>query len=176
MNATEAVKKFEGLALSMARSAASEHVFMSEEDMFQEANIAILRAIKQANFPTEEGAQTKFVRSCILNAFRDLSRSCNDGVQFVSLDEEVGEDEGGNAMTRHDVIGAAANQEELEAQGRTSSRAQRLSKEDQELLRLTAQGCSTREIAESLGVSHVTIVKRLKKARQHLKLSTDSLI
>ena len=176
MNATDAVKKFKALALSMSRSAVREHVFFSEEDLFQEATIAILRAIQQANFPEDEASQVKFVRSCILNTFRDLVRAHCEDVAFISLDEEIGEDEGGNPMTRHDVIGEPANQEETEAKGRTAKRAQGLSEDDQTILLLAASGKTTREIAKEFKVSHVTIVKRLQKARKGLKLSTDSLI
>lgn len=169
MNATDAVKKYKKLALSMARSAATDHVLMSEDDMFQEANIAILRATSQANLPTDDADQLKFVRSCILNAFRNLaSANPETGSQFLSLDEEIGEDEGGNPMTRHDVIGVPPNQERCEAASRASSRVATLSQQDQELLQLTANGKTTREIAKLVGVSQVAIVKRLKKARAAL--------
>lgn len=178
MNEIEALKEFEKLAKSMARSAATDHVLMSADDLFQEANIAILRAVRQPHFPSIDEERWKFVRSCILNAFRNLAAVHSEGPGcFVSLDEEIGEDDSGNPMTRHDVIGCSANQEGAEATSRTSDRAVRkLSGETQEMLAMRAKGRTIDEIGEAFGISHQAVSQRIKKARKALKTSTEDLI
>lgn len=171
MNANDAIKKFHKLALSMARSAATEHVLMSEEDLLQEAFIAILKAANQSNFPTNEEQQVKFVRSCILNLFRDLGRVASRDSCLVSMDEVTGMDDENEQITRHDLIAAPNEQGENEVKSRVQPlKIAKLTEKQRRLLQLAAEGRTTREIAAEYGVSHVAIVKALKKARGVLQV------
>lgn len=183
MNANETLKKFHKLLVSMSRSAASEHVLLSAEDLEQEARIVVWKIASSDSFPEKDEEQTKLVRACVLNAFRNLVKHNREEAVVLSLDEDVGS-ENDDTFTRHDVLGVEPQQEDhlvmaehrqiqaevakarmrsLEKEGRKYGKTSRI----QEIVTLKAQGLSGSEIGEKLGITKQAVNKTLAKLRKN---------
>lgn len=154
------------------------------EDLEQEARICVVRALDAF---VEGASRTALVDTYIRNRIFDLLRQAgvgseedrdygnlcsdaldiqsNEEISLVSLDEEIGEDDGGSPMTRHDVIGVPASQENAHQLDRYALWLESLTERDRIIVADHALGLSHRQIANKLKISKTEVHRLWKQAQ-----------
>lgn len=176
MNADETTRMVAAIAKLYARSG-----LFDLGDLLQEGQLAVLetRATLEAGAKKPDSLKA-YLRLCIHNHFRDLSRRNGFEQNMLSLDEEIGKDDDGESVSRIDLLGVDAGQEDAvsmrekkELQTRVAeNRVKAVQKEGakygktsriEEMLRLRASGMTEKEIGHQLGVSQQAVSKTLRK-------------
>ncbi len=165
MNPEEAFKTFKGLARKLARQYKVSGLEL--EDLEQEAYLAVLTAVPLWT-PEESTSLKNFVCNKIRDALK-LFRLKNVRKNHVSLDEPVGNDDEGEEMTRHDVIGSFEDPVGLIAAKRVhASESIQKTPLAAEVLRLRSGGLTFEEIGQRLGKSLNTVKSTWRRAHKKL--------
>lgn len=173
MTREQALLEFDGFVRQFARQFAVAG--LSVEDLEQEARLALLLAIDAYKPGTR--SLKNYVCWYIRTTLKAYKRNNTDRVT-MSLDEDVFNDDDGNPVTRHDLIGTAPEQEskpvhEL-AQKKVSEAASRAAKQTrngrhsslEEIIRLRSGGLTFAEIGKRIGKSTMAVVKVWHRAQK----------
>ena len=152
------------------------------EDVVHDAYERLVRMLR--NFRGQsEGEYRAAMRTCVNYACMDHCRKemgLERGIRG-SLDEVAGEtgDERGRfdreiaALERERIDGAAAHERALERQKEVSDAIDKLDGNKRIVMEMTRDRCTTKEIAERLGISHANVYKIRERALAALREILD---
>jgi RNA polymerase sigma factor (sigma-70 family) len=137
------------------------HTYFGDDDLYQEA-IANLWVLYNKG-DLDEKTDSYILQGCYFH-LKNYLRKHLDRIRAISLDR----DPDGGGIPDKDAPAAASwilyNDNEPDAMVRDTALG-RLDEREKEIVRLSAEGLTVREIGSRLGISHVMVVKMRKKIR-----------
>lgn len=136
--------------------------FMNDEDLFQEALIHLWSRFRAGAL--DDKTDSYMLQGCYFH-LKNYIRKVQDSVTVLSLNVVM--DEGGDQLEEilpahdagsYDQVEGVLLLEALEASG--------LNPRERDILFLSLEGMTTREIGKKLGISHVSVVKARSKIRE----------
>ncbi len=136
--------------------------FMNDEDLFQEALIHLWSRFRTGELGDK--TDSYMLQGCYFH-LKNYIRKVQDSVTLLSLSAVM--DEGGAQLEEilpaddagsYDQVEGALVLEALEASG--------LSRRERDVLFLSLEGMTTREIGKKLGISHVSVVKARSRIKE----------
>ncbi|MBI4972379.1 MAG: sigma-70 family RNA polymerase sigma factor [Candidatus Omnitrophica bacterium] len=174
MTFEELLKKLSPTIKRIAYKLKRQGLFFNEEDLYQEALVYLWRNFKCGLL--KDKTDSYILQGCyfyLKNYIRKntkriivLSLHCrNRGEETAGLEEVI--PDGLDKSTYLDYLNDKLLAEAIQNNG--------LNPREKELLYFYAQGLTTREIGQRLGVSHVRVVKLTKRIRQKCSRYLDSI-